>query len=48
MGKVKPVGFEFKKSAVMALEKAGGHHKKSGRLRWRVTWHVSPELLAGS
>ena len=46
-GKVKPVGFEFRKSAVLALEKTGGRHKKSGRARWRVRWHFSPELLAG-
>jgi phosphohistidine phosphatase len=46
-GKVKPVGFEFRKSAVLALEKSGGCHKKSGRACWRVRWHFSPELLAG-
>jgi phosphohistidine phosphatase len=47
-GKLKPVGFEFKKSAILALEKSGGRHKKSGRARWRVRWHLSPELLATS
>jgi phosphohistidine phosphatase len=45
-GKVKPVGFEFRKSAVLALEKTGGCHKNSGRARWRVRWQFSPELLA--
>jgi len=45
-GKLKPVGFEFKKSAILALEKSGGHHKKSGRARWQVCWHFSPELLS--
>ena len=45
-GKVKPVGFEFKKSAVLALERTGRCHKKSGRACWRVRWHFSPELLA--
>jgi phosphohistidine phosphatase len=45
-GKVQPVGFEFKKCAVLALEKTGGRHKKSGRARWQVRWHFSPELLA--
>jgi len=45
-GKLKPVGFEFKKSAILALEKSGGRHKKSGRARWRVRWHFSPELLS--
>jgi phosphohistidine phosphatase len=44
-GKVKPVGFDFKKGSVMALESTGGRHKKSGRTRWRVYWHVSPSLL---
>lgn len=45
-GKVKPVGFDFKKSAVMALEKSGGRHKKSGRSRWQVCWFFAVELLA--
>ena len=45
-GKMKPVGFEFKKSAVLALEKTGGRHKKTGRARWCACWHFSPELLA--
>jgi len=44
-GKVKPVGFVFKKSAVLALETTGGRHKKSGRARWCACWHFSPELL---
>jgi len=45
-GKLKPVEFEFKKSAILALEKSVGRHKKSGRARWRVRWHFSPELLS--
>jgi phosphohistidine phosphatase len=45
-GKVKPLGFEFKKSAVLALERTGSRHKKSGRARWCACWHFSPELLA--
>ena len=44
--KVKPVGFKFKKGALLALESSGGSHKKSGRTRWCVCWHFSPELLA--
>jgi phosphohistidine phosphatase len=44
-GKMKPVAFDFKKSAVMALEKAGGRHKKSGRSRWQVGWLFAAELL---
>lgn len=45
--KVKPVAFNFKKGAILALESTGGSHKKSGRTRWCVCWHFSPELLAG-
>lgn len=45
-GKLKPVGFEFKKSTIVALERTDGRHKKSGRTRWRVCWFFSPELLA--
>lgn len=44
-GKVKPVGFDFKKGAAMALEMTGGRHKKSGRARWCVCWHVAPALV---
>ena len=45
-GKVKPAGFAFRKSAVLALETTGGRHKKSGRSRWCACWQFSPELLA--
>jgi phosphohistidine phosphatase len=45
-GKTKPVIFDFRKTAVLALERAGGRHKKSGRSCWRVRWYFSPELLA--
>jgi len=45
-GKTRPVVFEFKKTAVLALERTGGRHKSSGRACWRVRWHFSPELLA--
>jgi len=44
-GKTKPVGFDFKKTTVLALERTGGRHKKSGRSCWRVRWQFSPELL---
>jgi phosphohistidine phosphatase len=44
-GKTRPVVFEFKKTAVLALERTGGRHKSSGRASWRVRWHLSPELL---
>jgi phosphohistidine phosphatase len=45
-GKPGPVGFQFKKSAVLALERTGGRHKKTGRGCWQVTWHFPPELLS--
>ncbi len=44
-GKQSPIGFSVKKGAVIALEKSGGRHKKSGRARWWVCWQLSPELL---
>lgn len=44
-GKVKPAAFDVRKGAVLALDKTGGHHKKSKRSRWCVCWHFSPELL---
>jgi phosphohistidine phosphatase len=44
-GKLRPVGFEVKKGAVLAFEPAGGVHKKSGRRRWQVLWHIHPALL---
>jgi len=45
-GKQAPVGFLVKKSTVIALERSGGRHKKSGRTRWSVCWQVAPELLS--
>ena len=45
--KVKPVAFDVKKGAVVALETTSGRHKKSDRTRWHVCWHFSPELLPG-
>jgi phosphohistidine phosphatase len=45
-GKTRPVAFVLKKTAVLALERTGARHKKSGRSCWRVRWHFSPELLA--
>ncbi|HZP58713.1 MAG TPA: histidine phosphatase family protein [Opitutaceae bacterium] len=44
-GKLRPVGFEVKKGAVLAFEPAGGVHKKSGRRRWHALWQVDPALL---
>lgn len=44
-GKGKPVAFDLKKGAIIELEMANGRHKKSGRRRWQVCWHFSPELM---
>jgi phosphohistidine phosphatase len=35
----------MRKAAALALEPTGDVHKKTGLARWRVRWHVSPELL---
>ncbi len=45
-GKQSPVGFVVKTTTVIALERSGGRHKKSGRTRWSVIWQLAPELLA--
>ncbi len=45
-GKQSPVGFIVKKGTVIALERSGGLHKKSGRSRWSVCWQLAPELLS--
>jgi phosphohistidine phosphatase len=44
-GKTNPLVFEFKKTAVLALERTSRRHKKSGRSCWQVRWYLSPELL---
>lgn len=38
--------FRLKKGDVLTLQIADGVHKKTGFNRWRVRWHVTPELLA--
>lgn len=44
-GKARPDLFVLKKSALLTLEPTDATHKKSGHLRWRVRWQISPELL---
>src|SRR5690606_1161826 len=44
-GKVRHNVISLKKSAVLALETPGGTRKKTGRPRWRLRWHLSPEPL---
>jgi phosphohistidine phosphatase len=46
-GKPAPEIFDFKKCAVLALERSGNSHNKTGQPRWRACWHISPELLTG-
>jgi phosphohistidine phosphatase len=44
-GKARPDLFTLKKCALLTLELTDATHKKSGHGRWRVRWHLSPELL---
>lgn len=44
-GKARPELLEFKKGAVLALERTDEIHRKSGDPRWIILWHVSPALL---
>jgi len=45
-GKDRPTGFDFKKGAVLALERSEGVHKRNGEPRWIVRWHITPGLLS--
>jgi len=40
--------WNLRKGAVIALEPENKIRKKTGRRRWRVSWHFSPELLPSS
>ena len=44
-GKARPDLFALKKCALLALELTDSTHKKTDHARWRVRWHLSPELL---
>ena len=44
-GKDRPSAVEFKKGAVLALERGAGTHKRTGHSRWVVVWHITPALL---
>ncbi len=44
-GRKRSAAFRLKKSDVLTLQLAEGVHKKSGLNRWRVRWHITPELL---
>jgi len=44
-GKPAAAVLDFKKGAVLALERAGNAHKKTGQPLWRARWHITPELL---
>ncbi len=43
--KPKPAFCDFKKGAVLALEKTDSHHKRSDLPRWTVRWFLPPQLL---
>lgn len=36
---------DFRKGAVLSLDRTGGLHKKTGRQLWNINWFVTPELL---
>ncbi len=44
-GKPRPTAFNLQKTAIIALEPTGSVHKKTARPRWRIRWHLTPELL---
>lgn len=45
-GKDRPAAFDFKKGAVLALERGEGVHKRNGEPRWQIRWFVTPGLLS--
>ena len=44
-GKKRPVAFDLKKGAVLALERTDERHKRTGEPRWMVQWQITPALL---
>jgi len=44
-GKSEPALFDFKKGSVLALDRSDDLHRKTGQSRWRVSWHITPELV---
>ena len=44
-GKPGPDLLDFKKGAILSLERTGELHKKTGRPLWYTNWFVTPELL---
>lgn len=44
-GRTHPIAVEFKKGAVLALERTDEVHKKTGLPRWVAVWHVVPSLI---
>ncbi len=47
-GKDKPAAFVLRKASIVALQRTEDCHKRDGRPRWQVRWHLSPELLPGA
>lgn len=44
-GKSRPAFCDFKKGAVLALEKTDSRHKRTDLPRWTVRWFLPPQLL---
>jgi phosphohistidine phosphatase len=44
-GQTHPIQFAFRKGAVLALERTERTHRRTDLPRWRVRWHLAPELL---
>jgi phosphohistidine phosphatase len=44
-GKLGPELLDFKKGAILSLERTGDLHKKTSQPLWYVNWFVTPELL---
>lgn len=44
-GKSRPAFCEFKKGAMLALERTDSRHKRTGLPRWSVRWFLPPQLL---
>jgi phosphohistidine phosphatase SixA len=44
-GKPGPELLDFKKAAVLSLDRTSDVHKKTGRRLWQINWFITPELL---
>lgn len=44
-GTASPNAFHLKKNAIIMLRRTEKIHANTNRIRWRIGWHFSPELL---